>query len=91
MAKAISSDGKEYQIGSAKGNNFLSNAKAGSTMVGGDGSTWTKNSDGSVSISKNGTTYTVGGSSTGSSPSGGGSSGGSSGGNCGYMLALSKS
>ena len=79
MAKAISSDGKEYQIGSAKGNNFLSNAKAGSTMVGGDGSTWTKNSDGSVSISKNGTTYTVGGSSTGSSPSGGSSGGGSSG------------
>ena len=83
MAKAISSDGKEYQIGSAKGNNFLSNAKAGSTMVGGDGSTWTKNSDGSVSISKNGTTYTVGGSSTGSSPSGGGSGGGSSGGRSG--------
>lgn len=83
MAKAISSDGKEYQIGSDKGNNFLSNAKAGSTMTGGDGSTWTKNSDGSVSISKNGTTYTVGGSSGGISPSGGGSSGGSSSGSSG--------
>lgn len=73
MARGMSKDGKEYQIGSAKGNDFVNNAKAGSTMVGGDGSTWTKNSDGSTTISKNGTTYTVGGS---SGSSGGGSSGG---------------
>lgn len=77
MAKAISSSGQEYQIGSEKGNDFLNNAKAGSTMTGGDGSTWTKNADGSTSISKNGTTYTVGGSS--GSSSGKTSSGSSSG------------
>ena len=75
MARGMSKDGKEYQIGSAKGNDFVNNAKAGSTMVGGDGSTWTKNSDGSTTISKNGTTYTVGGT---SGSSGGGSSGGGS-------------
>lgn len=80
MARGMSKDGKEYQIGSAKGNDFVNNAKAGSTMVGGDGSTWTKNSDGSTTISKNGTTYTVGGTSgsSGGGSSGGGSSGGGS-------------
>lgn len=88
MAKATSSNGQEYQIGSAKGNDFVNNAKAGSTMTGGDGSTWTKNADGSTTISKNGTTYTVGGSGgsgsgsgkTSSGSSGSGSSSGSSGG-----------
>ena len=92
MARATSKDGKEYQIGSAKGNDFLSNAKAGSTMIGGDGSTWTKNEDGSTTISKNGTTYTVGGSSTGGSPVGssGGKVGGSSGGTSGGSYQPSK-
>lgn len=77
MAKATSKDGKEYQIGSERGNDFLNNAKAGTTMTGGDGSTWTKNADGSTTISKNGTTYTVGGGSTGgnSGTSGGAPSG----------------
>ena len=67
-----SSDGKTYNIGSEKGQSFISSAAAGTTMTGGDGSTWTKNKDGSTTISKNGTTYTVPG-------SGGSSSGGSSG------------
>ncbi len=53
-----SNDGK-YTIGSKDGQNFHDNAKAGDTMTGRDGSTWTKNSDGSTTISKNGTTYTV--------------------------------
>ena len=53
-----SNDGK-YTIGSIDGQNFHDNAKAGDTMTGRDGSTWTKNSDGSTTISKNGKTYTV--------------------------------
>lgn len=79
MTKATSSNGQEYQIGSAKGNDFVNNAKAGSTMTGGDGSTWTKNHDGSTSITKNGTTYTVGGSSGMGGSSVKNKSGGSSG------------
>lgn len=70
-----SADGKTYDIGSEKGQSFVNSAAAGTTMTGGDGSTWTKNSDGSTTISKNGTTYTVHGSGSGSG--GGGSSGGS--------------
>lgn len=81
MAKGISSNGQEYTIGSQRGNDFVNNATAGSTMTGGDGSTWTKNSDGSTTITKNGQTYTVGGVSGGysqpSSPAG--ASGGSTG------------
>ena len=51
-----------YTIGSDKGKDFVSNAKPGSTMTGGDGSTWTKNNDGSTTIKdKYGTTHTVNG------------------------------
>ena len=50
-----------YQIGSEKGQNFVNNAKPGSTMIGGDGSKWTKNPDGSTTISKGGNTWTVSG------------------------------
>ena len=67
---ASNGKGGSYPIGTDKGKNFVSNAKAGSTMTGGDGSKWTKNSDGSTTISKAGVTYTVGGSgSSGSSSS----------------------
>ena len=81
---ASNGKGGSYNIGSDKGKNFVSSAKAGSTMTGGDGSKWTKNKDGSTTISKGGVTYTVGGSSGGSSSGGSssnrgsGSSGGSS-------------
>lgn len=56
---ATSSSGGSYTIGSQKGKDFVSGAKPGSTMTGGDGSKWTKNKDGSTSISKNGKTYKV--------------------------------
>lgn len=56
---AKSSSGGSYTIGSEKGLNFVNNASAGSTMTGGDGSTWTKNSDGSTTITKGGNTYKV--------------------------------
>lgn len=69
--------GGSYSIGSDKGKNFVSSAAAGSTMTGSDGSTWTKNSDGTTTISKGGQTYTYGGS-AGTGGSGSGSSGGSS-------------
>lgn len=79
--QAVGSAGK-YTIGSAAGKNFLTNAKAGETMTGGDGSTWTKNKDGSVTIKKGSNTYEIGAltknsSSGGSSSSSGGSSKGS--------------
>lgn len=81
MANIIgtSSNGGTYNIGSDKGKNFISGASAGSTMTGGDGSTWTKNKDGSTTINQGGRIYTVPGSSGnsgGSSGGGGGSSGG---------------
>ncbi len=56
---AGSSSGNTYNIGSSKGRDFVDNAKPGSTMKGADGSTWTKNSDGSVTISKGGESYKV--------------------------------
>lgn len=58
---AASSNGQTYMIGSQKGLDFVNGASPGATMIGGDGSTWIKNADGSVSITKNGTTYTVNG------------------------------
>lgn len=74
-----SSSGSKYTIGSEKGQNFVNSAASGSTMTGGDGSTWTKNSDGSTTIkTTSGQTFQVGGST-------GGSSGGSSGGGSGYV------
>ena len=53
------SGGGTYTVGSDKGKDFVSNAKPGSTMKGSDGSTWTKNKDGTTTISKNGKDYTV--------------------------------
>ena len=58
-----SSGGKKYTIGSQKGQDFVNNAKPGSTITGADGSTWTKNRDGSTTIVQNGSTYTVPGTS----------------------------
>lgn len=56
----LSSNGSKYEIGSDKGIDFVNNAPAGSTMTGGDGSTWTKNPDGTVTIvDKDGVSYTV--------------------------------
>lgn len=74
-----SSGGKKYTIGSDKGKDFINNAAAGSTLTGADGSTWTKNKDGSTTIVQNGVSYNVGGASrpSGSSGSSGGSSGSS--------------
>lgn len=56
---ASSSGGGTYTIGSETGKNFIENEPVGSTMKGSDGSIWTKNSDGSTTISKNGQTYKV--------------------------------
>lgn len=72
---AATGKGGSYSIGSDKGKNFVSSAAAGSTMTGSDGSTWTKNSDGTTTISKGGQTFTYGGAS-GTGGSGGGSSSG---------------
>lgn len=58
-----SSGGKKYTIGSQKGQDFVNNAKPGSTLKGADGSSWTKNNDGSTTIVQNGVSYTVGGTS----------------------------
>ena len=58
--QAMGSNGQAYKIGSDKGINFLQNAKTGETMVGGDGSIWYMNPDGSVSITtKGGHRYTT--------------------------------
>lgn len=75
----ISKDGDKYEIGSDKGLDFINNKPAGSTMTGGDGSTWTKNEDGTVTIvDKDGVTYTVypNGGSGGTEDSTGGSASG---------------
>lgn len=73
----LSFNGSKYEIGSDKGIDFVNNAPAGSTMTGGDGSTWTKNADGTVIIvDKDGVSYTVNpnqttGDTTGDTTSGG--------------------
>lgn len=73
-----------YVIGSQKGKDIAKNMKSGETYKASDGSTWTKKSDGSVSVTHNGKTYnnayTSSSSSSGSSgsSSGGSSKGGSS-------------
>ena len=56
----ISSSGSKYEIGSERGLDFIYNMPAGSEMTGGDGSKWTKNADGTVTIvDKDGVSYTV--------------------------------
>ena len=75
----VSKNGDKYEIGSDKGLDFINNKPAGSTMTGGDGSTWTKNEDGTVTIvDKDGVTYTVypNGGSGGTEDSTGGSASG---------------
>ncbi len=58
-SSVISSD-KGYTITTNKGTSFVNSAPSGSTMIGGDGSKWTKNKDGSTTIkTKDGTTHTV--------------------------------
>lgn len=76
-ALTASGSGGSYTIGSDKGKNFISSAAAGSTMAGGDGSTWRKNNDGTTTITKGGQTWTHGAASSGGGSPGGGSSGGS--------------
>lgn len=76
-AMTASGSGGSYTIGSDKGKNFISSAAAGSTMTGGDGSTWRKNNDGTTTISKGGQTWTHGTASSGGGSSGSGLSGGS--------------
>ena len=75
-----SSGGKKYTIGSQKGQDFVNSAKPGSTITGADGSTWTKNKDGSTTIVQNGVSYNVGGASRPSGSSGSSGSSTSSGG-----------
>lgn len=55
-----SNSGKTYDIASDRGMNFINTAPAGSSLIGGDGSSWIKNPDGSTTISKNGVDYNVG-------------------------------
>lgn len=55
------SSGGAYNITSQKGIDFIENAKAYATLTGGDGSYWTKNNDGSVTVNQNGNIYTVAG------------------------------
>jgi len=72
-------DGEPYEIGSGKGRSFVESAQPGQTMTGGDGSYWTKNADGSTTITKNGHTWTVAApavATSGGGRSGGGGSGG---------------
>lgn len=52
--------GKTYDIASEKGMNFINSAVAGSTLIGGDGSSWTKNVDGTTTIKRGNDTWTVG-------------------------------
>lgn len=75
-----SSGGGQYTIGSDKGKDFINNAKPGSTLTGADGSSWTKNPDGTTTIIQNGNKYTVPGSGSNVAPPAGYPSGGSSGG-----------
>lgn len=75
----VSANGDRYEIGSDRGLDFINNKPAGSQMTGGDGSTWTKNADGTVTIvDKDGITYTVypNGGSGGAGDSTGGSTSG---------------
>lgn len=52
--------GKSYNIASEQGMNFINSAVAGSTLTGGDGSSWMKNADGTTTIKRGNDTWTVG-------------------------------
>lgn len=58
---AYAPDGSTYRIGTDKARYFILNAPVGQTMQGGDGSVWEKREDGSVTITKGGKVYTIGG------------------------------
>lgn len=51
--------GPAYNIGSSAGKDFIDNAKPGQTITGGDGSSWTKNPDGSTTINRGDDTWVV--------------------------------
>lgn len=68
-------DGDPYEIGSQKGQYFVKNAQPEQTMVGGDGSIWTKEADGSVTITNNGHTWKIQAPAKAVKSSGGGSGG----------------
>lgn len=53
------SGGPSYNIGSQAGKDFINNAKPGSTISGADGSSWTKNPDGSTTINRGDDTWVV--------------------------------
>lgn len=53
------SGGSSYNIGSKVGKDFINNAKPGDTLTGGDGSSWTKNPDGSTTINRGNNTWVV--------------------------------
>ena len=74
---AYSADGSTYDISSAKGMDFLQNAPIGAAMTGGDGSRWTKNADGTTTITKNGKVWTYGSPAAPATSGSGKSSGGS--------------
>ena len=69
---AYGDDGSTYDIGSPKGQYFIANAQPGQTMTGGDGSTWTKEADGSVTITRGGQTWRIVAPATGRGGGGGG-------------------
>lgn len=57
---AYAQDGSRYTISSKKGLDFLNYEAAGARMIGGDGTSWLKNYDGTTSITKkDGKVYTV--------------------------------
>lgn len=57
VSSAVASNGLTYDVSSAAGKAFLTDAGAGKTMTSADGAVWTKNADGSTTIAKNGVTY----------------------------------
>lgn len=52
-------EGAPYEIGTGKGQYFVLNAAPGASMTGDDGSLWTKNADGSVTITRDGQTWSI--------------------------------
>ena len=71
--------GDPYKITSQKGLAFVTGAQPGQTMRGGDGSTWTKNADGSVSITRGDDSWSIAAPAA-KTGTGGGYSGGGDGG-----------
>lgn len=55
----VSESGGTYVIGSETGKDFIENGQPGDTLHGSDGSDWTVNEDGSVTITKDGEEWTV--------------------------------